>query len=151
MKLVFALFLCAVCTIGVYSADIVELVKILDANDTSKFKSYVISSEDANAMRDDNNKTILMYASWIGNFEAVEYLVSKGADVNAQDMSGASALHLAIWKNHEDVTLYLLRHGASTHSMSTDGMTPLDIAILRSNQTIIKEINNSAPKLKTLL
>lgn len=134
-----------------YSADILDLVSILDRNDTTGFESKVCNALDANAMRDDNNKTILMYASWVGNIDAVRHLVEKGADVNAQDAGGASALHLAAWKGHNAIALYLIEHGASGSAMSKDGMTPLDIAMMRGNSEIAQAIEKAAPKLKPLL
>lgn len=134
-----------------FAADILQLVSLLDRNDTSAFRSQINTIQDANAMRDDNNKTILMYACWVGNAEAVEYLVEKGADVNAQDAGGASALHLAAWKGHTAIGLYLLRQGASGSVMSNEGMTPLDVAMMRGNQELAKAIEEAAPKLKPLL
>lgn len=151
MKLVFSLLLCFMIGTAVEGADILKLVKVLDANDTALFKSIVVSAEDANAMREDNNKTVLMYASWIGNIDAVKYLVCKKAEVNAQDIGGATALHLSIWQGHDAISLYLLRHGASANAMTKEGMTPLDIAMLRNNQVIMEEINTMTPKLKPLL
>ncbi len=151
MKLVYSLIFSVCMGSSVFAADILTLVQLLDANDTAGFKASVVSTEDANAMRDDNNKTILMYASWVGNSEAVEYLISKKADVNAQDSIGATPLHLAIWKGHNAIAVILLQHGASPNAMSKDGMTPLDIAMMQGNQTIMKEIKNKEPKLKTLL
>lgn len=134
-----------------FGADILELVRTLDANDTGAFKSLVTTPEDANTMRSDNNKSILMYASWIGNSEAVEHLVAAGAKVNVQDINGVSALHLAVWKSNTPIALYLLQHGASGNTLSSDGMTPLDIARMKENQTLVKEIEKSLPKLKPLL
>jgi ankyrin repeat protein len=131
-------------------ADIFKLVQALDRNDTVQFKQMIITINDANTARSDNNKTILMYASWVGNMEAVKYLVEKSANVNAQDASNATALHLAIWKDHTDIALYLLEHGASPSSMSLDGMTSSDIALLRSNAKVIEAINKAKPKLKSL-
>lgn len=151
MKFFYAVLLSVTLGINVHGANILELVRTLDANDTAKFKSMVQTSEDANALRSDNNKTVLMYASWIGNADAVEHLVSKGADVNEQDESGATALHLAIWKAHNKIALLLIHHGASANSMSKEGMTPLDIAVLKGNQEIAEAIKNAAPKLKPLL
>lgn len=151
MKFFYTLFFSIIVGNNVYGADILELVRLLDSNNSTAFKAMIVSEQDANAMRDDNNKTILMYASWIGNSEAVEYLVSKKADVNTQDSNGATALHLAIWKGHDEIALYLLRHNASANAMSKEGMTPLDIAMMRGNQTIIHEIQDRAPKLKPLL
>lgn len=131
-------------------ADIFKLVQALDRNDTVQFKQMIITINDANTARSDNNKTILMYASWVGNTDAVKVLVEKGANVNAQDASNATALHLAIWKDHTDIALYLLEHGASASSMSSDGMTSSDIALLRSNAKVIEAINKAKPKLKSL-
>lgn len=141
------------CILGhpLFGADILELVRTLDANDTAKFKSLITTPDDANTMRSDNNKSILMYASWIGNSEAVEHLVASGAAINAQDSNGVSALHLAVWKSNTPIALYLLQHGASGNSRSSDGMTPLDIARMKENQTLAQEIEKSLPKLKPLL
>lgn len=132
-------------------ADIFKLVQTIDRNDTVEFKQLVQTIEDANTARSDNNKTILMYASWVGNIDAVKHLVNLGANVNAQDSSSATALHLAIWKDHTDIALFLLQKGASSTAMSVDGMTPNDIAILRSNVSIIEAIQKAKPKLKSLL
>jgi ankyrin repeat protein len=111
----------------------------------------IVTISDANTARSDNNKSVLMYAVWVGNAEGVKYLVEKGANVNAQDSSNATALHLAIWKDQTDIALYLLENGASASAMSTDGMTPSDIAILRSNTKVMEAIDKAKPKLKSLL
>lgn len=132
-------------------ADILKLVSLLDLNDTSSFEMQVQNVNDANAAREDNNKTILMYACWVGNLDAVKYLISKGADVNAQDSGGATALHLAAWKGFTPIALYLIENGASGSAMSKDGMTPLDIALIKENKEIAEAIEKAAPKLKPLL
>lgn len=132
-------------------ADIFKLVQTIDRNDTVEFKRLVQTIEDANTARSDNNKTILMYASWVGNIDAVKHLVDLGANVNAPDSSNATALHLAIWKDHTDIALFLLQKGATSTAMSVDGMAPNDIAILRSNVPIMEAIQKAKPKLKSLL
>jgi len=132
-------------------ASILDLVELLDRNDMATFQSRIQNLSDANSAREDNKKTILMYSCWVGNFEAVQYLVTKGADVNAQDSGGATALHLAIWKGFNPIALYLIENGASGSTMSQDGMTPLDIAMMKENKTITEAIEKAAPKLKPLL
>jgi len=147
-KIFFILFL------GVASlcaADILNLVGLLDRNDTAEFRSHIQTISDANSAREDNNKTVLMYAVWVGNADAVKYLVEKGADINAQDSGGATALHLAAWKGYTPIALYLIEKGASGSAMSTEGMTPLDIAIMRQNREIVEAIDKATPKLKKLL
>lgn len=137
--------------VTLYSADILSLVGLLDRKDTEMFQSRIQNLSDANAAREDNNKTILMYACWVGNLEAVKHLISKGADVNRQDAGGATALHLAAWKGFTPIALYLLENGASGQTMSKEGMTPLDIAMMQGNQEIAAAIEKAAPKLKPLL
>ncbi|MBD3810066.1 MAG: ankyrin repeat domain-containing protein [Sulfuricurvum sp.] len=137
--------------LSVEGADILELVGLLDRNDTNTFIDKIQTINDANSAREDNNKTILMYACWVGNIDAVKHLVEKGADINAEDSGGATALHLAAWKNHTQIALYLIEKGASGSALSKDGMTPLDVALMRENQEISKAIEKAAPKLKKLL
>jgi ankyrin repeat protein len=145
------IFLCFLAGSYLYGADILNLVSLLDRNDTEKFQSQILTLQDANSAREDNNKTILMYACWVGNIDAVKYLIDKGADVNAQDIGGATALHLAAWKGFTPIALYLVEKGASGQAMSKDGMTPLDIAVMQGNKEIAEAIQKAAPKLKPLL
>ncbi|OHD87543.1 ankyrin repeat domain-containing protein [Sulfuricurvum sp. RIFCSPLOWO2_12_FULL_43_24] len=144
-------FLSIFMALSLQGADILELVGLLDRNDTQTFHSRIQTLSDANTAREDNNKTILMYAVWVGNTEAVKYLIEKGADVNAQDAGGATALHLAAWKGHTPIAVYLIEKGASANAMSKEGMTPLDIAMMRENHEIGAAIEKAAPKLKPLL
>lgn len=137
--------------IQVWGADILGLVHLLDRNDTPAFMSTVQTIEDANSVRPDNNKSILMYAVWRGDETVVHYLVEKGADVNAQDSGGATALHLALWKDYTPIALYLIEHGASSNLMSKEGMTPEDMAILRNNRTVLEVLQKKKEKPKPLL
>lgn len=138
-------------TLSLQGADILQLVASLDRNDISGFESQIQTVSDANAMRPDNKKTVLMYACWIGNIEAVTYLIEKGADLNAKDISGATALHLAAWKGHRDIAFYLIAKGASGYTPSKEGMSPLDIAMMQGHTDIAEAIKKAAPKLKKLL
>lgn len=148
IKIFFGVF---ISTALAYGADILGLVELLDRNDTATFESRIQNLSDANAARSDNRKTVLMYACWVGNVEAVKHLVAKGADVNAQDEGGVTALHLAAWKGFTPIALFLIEKGASGQVMSKDGMTPLDIALLKENKEIAEAIEKAAPKLKPLL
>ncbi len=152
MKVLQPLFLIlVVVSLTLNAADILDLVGLLDRNDMATFQSRVQNLSDANSAREDNNKTILMYACWVGNMDAVQYLISKGADINAQDVNGATALHLAAWKGYTPIALYLLQNGASGSAMSKEGLTPLDIAKMKGNEDIATAIIKAAPKLKPLL
>ncbi|GAU98812.1 hypothetical protein RvY_09905 [Ramazzottius varieornatus] len=68
------------------------------------------------------------YAADYGQKEVIEYLISKGADVNAVDKHGISALLAAIWEGHTDCVRLLLQKGASKDGKSPDGTSYLDCA-----------------------
>lgn len=62
--------------------------------------------------------------------DIVEYLLTKGAEVNKKNTIGRNPLHLALSLNHyqfEIVTL-LINHGADIHARDDDGQTPLHLA-----------------------
>jgi ankyrin repeat protein len=86
----------------------------------------------------------LFYAISTANFDYVKYAFSSGADVNAQNTHGLTALHSAIlaldrwqrnpnsglleWSTLEAIINYLLIHGASTTTRARiyDSLPPLD-------------------------
>ena len=73
------------------SKDAVDAVK---KGDLTLFKKLVTDKEGANGSL-ENGKSILMYAVWEGREEIVKYLIDLGADVNAKDKEGKTALMLA--------------------------------------------------------
>lgn len=137
-------------SVSAFSADIFELVELLDKNDTTSFKSKIITADDASTNREDNHKSILMYAVWLGNYEAVEHLIATGAEINATDNGGATALHLAIWKNNIDIATLLVKNGAASDILSSDGMSATDIAILQQNKEMMELLNSSKKERKKL-
>ncbi|MCK5806648.1 MAG: ankyrin repeat domain-containing protein, partial [Lentisphaeria bacterium] len=57
--------------------------------------------------------------------EVVEYLIDRGADVNARDLTGTSRLHQAVADNHAAEVKLLLRSGADTENTDEAGETPI--------------------------
>jgi ankyrin repeat protein len=56
--------------------------------------------------------TPMHFAAMIGHAEMVDFLLSKGARINAQDVDGATPLHLAISNSHLAVVKLLVQSGA---------------------------------------
>ena len=74
----------------------------------------------------------LFLAAAIGKAEAVHYLLDEGADVNARDEFGHTALTEATFNGNVAVIRELLARGADTNNVAVDG-TALDLATRRNN------------------
>jgi uncharacterized protein len=58
-----------------------------------------------------------------------EVLLDAGADVNARDARGRTALHAAAARGYNDVVKYLVERGAALDAADADGMKPVDAAL----------------------
>ncbi len=86
----------------------------------------------------DHGYTALMYASKNGNFEMVNYLLSKGAKSNIKIADGRTALHLAAAYGSKKCIYELLSTGDVFVTDKDDyGCTPLDLAIQNKNEQTI--------------
>jgi ankyrin repeat protein len=64
----------------------------------------------------------------VGDVDAIEALLSSGADVNAAAEDGLTALHISAAWGHDAVTELLLAKDADCAARTCDGLTPLDLA-----------------------
>ncbi|XP_062462818.1 ankyrin repeat domain-containing protein 22 isoform X2 [Pezoporus occidentalis] len=71
---------------------------------------------------------LLMVSKTKQNENLIKMLLRAGADVNATDFSGSTALHYACKMNNQAVIPLLLQAHADTSLKNQDGETPLDIA-----------------------
>ncbi len=62
------------------------------------------------------------------SFEIGKLLIRKGADMNAQNKAGRTALHGAVRRGHEEIVHALLKSGAKKGLKNKKGETPLDKA-----------------------
>jgi ankyrin repeat protein len=73
-----------------------------------------------------NGQTLLMTASRNGATQAAQLLLSRGADIHAQDKTGMNALHHAIAGNGSKATVaHLLNSGAQVNHAKADGTTAI--------------------------
>lgn len=70
--------------------------------------------------------------------EAVELLLKNGADVNAKDRYGGTALARAAYAGHTEAVRLLLRRNADVNTKRNDGCTPLMLAAEEDNSEIIR-------------
>ena len=78
----------------------------------------------------------LLLAAREGRVNAVRYLLDQGADVNASDSAGNTALAEATYYAQVPVIKELIARGANVNGL-TGGGTPLDIALNRNDSTVI--------------
>lgn len=103
-------------------------------------------SQDVNALpRDLNQRTLLMVAAEAGALDAVEFLLSKGADPAAADVLGETALHRATHAGRREVVERLLAAGALLQA-NRYGHTPLDACAFTRDREEIKGLLSSVPR-----
>lgn len=81
---------------------------------------------DVNASID--GRPPLHYAADYGQADVLRYLIDKGADVNAKDKYGISALLAAIWEGHTACVKLMVEKGACKEGHTPEGQTYLEAA-----------------------
>lgn len=72
---------------------------------------------------------LLLIAADTGDLDAVKDALGEGANIDARDYIGQSALHHAARSGHSEIMQYLADHGANTDAIDLDGRTPLHVAV----------------------
>ena len=95
------------------------------ANDLAGLKGLLDQGANTNTV-DNRQITPLMYAAEIGSTDAMRILIDRGADVNAQNAFGSTAL---MWSVSDPVKVrLLLDHGADVNKVAKSGRTALIVA-----------------------
>ena len=96
--------------------------------------------------------TALALAAYIGQREAVQYLVEKGADPNAiaKNETGFTALTGAVSQNHNEIAKILVSRGAQVNHGYEGGFTPLMHAAYAGNVDLVSFLlqNGADPNAK---
>ena len=76
--------------------------------------------------------------------EVVDFMVSKGADPNVQDVAGRTPLHWAIFFGHRDLVRYFLglhaKEKINLELKDACGFTPKELAMVKGKTAIAREI-----------
>ncbi|BAA89654.1 gp29 [Wolbachia phage WO] len=88
--------------------------------------------------RDKKERTDLHYAV---EAKTVKLLVEKGANVNAADVEGYTALHLAVTEKRLEIVRELIKSGADINAAEYGNKcTPLHLACMVGKVEIVKEL-----------
>jgi ankyrin repeat protein len=99
-----------------------------DPNQTVLWKSGEESTE----------APLLVWAVSIEHLSLINSLIEHGANLNAQDNAGVSALSWAVWLENMNIVQILLKNKANPNLKNTKGDTPLTFAILKKNLNLVK-------------
>jgi ankyrin repeat protein len=104
-----------------------RIMEALRNGDHQTFARLLRDDPGAVNLKGPGGATPLMYAALYGDAAAVRQLIDTGANANASNEVGATALMWAI--DDPDKTLLLLEHGADPNATSAENQTPLTIAL----------------------
>jgi len=113
-----------------------SLVSAARQGDSKLIRWYIDSGADLNEKICGN--TALMYAGFYGHDEVVHLLTKNGAEVDAKNCSGVSALHWAVQNEQPIVVNMLLHRGADVNLKDNMGRSPLHKAARKGNIDIAR-------------
>jgi outer membrane protein assembly factor BamB len=100
--------------------------------DTARITAALGQGADVNA-KARYDVTALVFAASNGRLEAVKLLVSRGADVNAQDsFYRARAADMALSNGHTDVAIFLVQSGADADGTLMAGVQSNNEAVIKA-------------------
>ena len=82
--------------------------------------------------------TALHYAVYMFRTNTVEWLLAKGAEVNAGDLDGVTPLHQAANLSNVTLVTMLLDHSANIHALTVKKRTPLHWAAVGGDLNTVK-------------
>ncbi|XP_038137296.1 myotrophin [Cyprinodon tularosa] len=112
-----------------------ELMWALKTGDLDEVKAKLVTAEDVNRTLESGGKPIHVAADF-GQSELIDYLLSKGADINALDKHGFTPLLLACFEDHYSAAKLLIEKGADKNQKAPDGTAPRDA----SSADVIKNL-----------
>lgn len=110
-----------------------------------------LNLEDSEIDKDgkETKWTALMWAASKGQLSIIEYLVSKGAQINCiEQINGETPLHQAAKSGHMEVVQFLFKQGADLNAKNKYGQTPYFSAFEAGETTVTDFLRNYKSKNK---
>lgn len=103
------------------------------------FKSQVLLTELVDKKAQGSIAlTGLRFAAQEYQISRIRSMLEKGADINASDVEGCTALELAVWQEKMEAALVLVENGADPNKRSTDKKPPLFYAIEGKDESMAR-------------
>lgn len=105
-----------------------EIFDFVVANDIDKVKTLIENTPSLVSSKDIDGRTPLHLAARGVHFEIMEYLIQKGADVNAKDNNQIYPIVSVTVRNHPQALKLLIDNGAKTDVTDNEGNYIIHIA-----------------------
>ena len=102
-----------------------DMCSAVRRGDIESVKSLLAKGAPPNIGDSEFGVSPLSWAALLGHDEIAEFLIRKGADVNAKNRDGGTALHGAAFLGHADTAKLLIREGADVNATNDKGETSL--------------------------
>jgi ankyrin repeat protein len=130
-----------------------ELIGLALGGDIDRVRECLSVCPDVvNQKEKDHGNVALHVASSKGNLSMASLLLSKGANLNIQDIFGNGALHYAVDKRRKEMAEMLLKCGADINLRDFRGNTPLHLACVNNDIDMVRLLllHNANPELSDL-
>jgi len=130
--------------------EVTPLHRAIEWNQMPVFEYLVEHQQDMSKPNfeyvDHTGKTCLHWAAKFGHINFVEYLVKRGAKINAQDYEGNTPLHIAAIHNQIAVVSCLLQRNVRLDMINSKEQTAITLAASLNHTKIANIIQNMVTK-----
>ena len=122
-----------------------EIIRAAKSGDLAKVKSLVATDAGLVHAHDTDGSSPLHCATWKGHLETVAFLLSAGANVNAQNSNehwGTTPLHAAAHANQAAIAKLLIEHGADVKAKDLSGKTPMHHTTFHKAKAVARLLEN---------
>jgi len=127
--------------------DLEEFHAASGTNDLRTVKRLMALESTVINKRDKYQRTPLHSAARYGATAVTEYLLKKGAEMDAVDEGGNTALHLASMFGFDDIVELIVQTGADINTANNDGESALSLAVVYGTSKSVEILlSNNADK-----
>ena len=109
-------------------------------------RALLVGGADVNASRLDGFTALMVAARISEEFEIAQWLLDRGANLNAKDALGRTALIYAVSRQNRDAVKSLLAKGADPNAADHQGITALKLAEAARQKDLVKMLKKAASK-----